>query len=205
MAYYLLFLPGIFLHEISHVIMARLVGLRVGEFSLGPRRKTQTSIELGSVTVSRGNTFQESLVGLAPLLAGTAVLALVCFRVFNVEAMALALQLGGWGAVLRGMSGFWRVPDFGVWAYVIFVVSNAMMPSPSDRRPWLLAGLYLGLAAGLLYLFVGFPAMPSVLSYRIAALFQALTLAFVFTLLVDLLVAAAIWVADQFIMALQRA
>jgi hypothetical protein len=211
MAYYLLFLPGIALHELSHAAMARLLGLRVGDFSLGPRRATRTSIELGSVTISRSDAFRESLVGLAPFLAGTAVLVLICYRVFDVGAMGLALRTGGWDAALGGVGAFRRAPDFGVWAYLIFVVSNAMMPSPSDRRPWLTAGIYLALALGVLYLLVGIPSMPSLardlrpaLSYEAVGLFQALTLAFSFTLIVDLFVAAAIFVADQVVIALQR-
>jgi hypothetical protein len=204
MAYYLLFLPGIILHELSHVIMARLLGLRVGEVSLGPRRRDKYSIELGSVTISRGDPLQESLVGLAPLLSGTAVLMLICYSVFDVGAMGEALRAGGWSAAMGDLGRFWRVPDSGLWAYAVFVVSNSMMPSSSDRRPWLLAGLYLGLALGVLVLLVGVPAIPAALSDQAAGLFQALALAFLFTLMVDVLVAAALWVLDQIVVALQR-
>ena len=35
--YYLLLLPGIILHELSHAVVAVLLGLRVSQFSLGPR------------------------------------------------------------------------------------------------------------------------------------------------------------------------
>jgi hypothetical protein len=204
MAYYLLFLPGIVLHELSHVVMASLLGLRVGSVSLGPRRRNKTSIELGSVTISRSDAVRESLVGLAPFLAGTAALTLICYYVFDIGAMAEALRQDGWSAALRNMAGFWRVPDFGVWAYFIFVVSNAMMPSPSDRRPWLLAGLYLALALGLFFLVVGMPVLPDGLRYSAAALFQALTLAFLFTLIVDLAVAVLFWAADLAVAALHR-
>ena len=205
MAYYLLFLPGIVLHELSHVLMAKLLGLRVGEVSLGPRRRDKYSIELGSVTISRGDPFQESLVGLAPFLSGTAVLMLICYRIFDVGAMGEALRAGGWSAALGDLGRFWRVPDSGLWAYAVFVVSNAMMPSPSDRRPWLLAALYLALALGALVLLVGTPIIPTSLSNQAAGLFQALTLAFLFTLMVDVLVAAGLWVLDQIVVALQRA
>jgi hypothetical protein len=79
-----------------------------------------------------------------------------------------------------------------------------MMPSPSDRRPWLLAALYLALALGALVLLVGAPIIPTSLSNQAAGLFQALTLAFLFTLMVDVLVAAGLWVLDQIVVALQR-
>ena len=202
MTYYLLMLPGILLHELSHVIVARLIGLRVGELSLGPRMRNQTSIELGSVTVSRADVFRESLVGLAPFLSGTAVLALVGTRVFDVEALGQAAAAGA-GGLLRALPAIWQVPDFWLWAYLIFVVSNAMMPSPSDRQPWLLAGIYLAVALGGVYLLVGLPAIPEALATWAAGALQVLTLSFLFTVVLDLLVAAALWIAEAVILALQ--
>jgi hypothetical protein len=203
MSYYLLMLPGILLHELSHVFMARLVGLKVGEFSLGPRPRNQTSIELGSVTVSRADVFRESLVGLAPFLSGTAVLVLVGYRVFGVGALGQAGSVAGAGGLVRALPGLWQVPDFWLWAYVVFVVSNAMMPSPSDRQPWLLAGIYLAVALGGVYLLAGLPAMPEALARWAAGVLQVLTLSFLFTLVLDLAVAAAMWIAEALILALQ--
>jgi hypothetical protein len=203
MTYYLLMLPGILVHEVSHVLMARLVGLRVGEFSVGPRPRNQTSIELGSVTISRADVFRESLVGLAPFLSGTAVLVLVGYRVFDVGALSQAGSAAGAGGLARALPGLWQVPDFWLWAYVIFVVSNAMMPSPSDRQPWLLAGIYLAVALGGVYLLAGLPAMPEALARWAAGVLQVLTLSFLFTLVLDLAVAAAMWIAEAVILALQ--
>jgi hypothetical protein len=203
MTYYLLMLPGILLHELSHVIMAKLIGLKVGEFSLGPRLRNQTSIELGSVTVSRADVFRESLVGLAPFLSGTAVLVLVGTYVFGVEALGQVGADAGIGGLLRALPGIWQVPDFWLWAYVIFVVSNAMMPSPSDRQPWLLAGIYLAVALGGVYLLVGLPAVPAALARWATGALQVLTLSLLFTLVLDLVVAVAMWIAEALILALQ--
>jgi hypothetical protein len=200
MTYYLLMLPGILLHELSHLVMARLVGLKVGEFSLGPRVRDQYSIELGSVTVSRADVFRESLVGLAPFLTGTAVLVLVGYRVFDLEGLSQAGRTAGFWRVLPEL---WQVPDLWLWAYLIFVVSNAMMPSAADRQPWLLAGIYLAVALGGVYLLAGLPAMPAALGAWATGALQLLTLAFLFTLLLDLAVAAAMWIAEALILALQ--
>jgi hypothetical protein len=203
MTYYLLMLPGILLHEVSHVVMARLIGLKVGEFSLGPRVHDRTSIELGSVTVSRSDVFRESLVGLAPFLSGTAVLVLVGTRVFDVEALGQAGSAAGIGGLVRALPGIWRVPDFWIWAYIIFVVSNAMMPSPSDRQPWRLAGIYLVVALGGVYVLVGLPVLPAALARWAADVLEVLTLSFLFTLVLDLAAAAAMWIAEALILALQ--
>jgi lysylphosphatidylglycerol synthetase-like protein (DUF2156 family) len=93
--------------------------------------------------------------------------------------------------------------DVWLWVYLIFVVSNAMMPSPSDRQPWLLAGIYLAVALGGVCLLIGLPAIPKSLANWAAAALQVLTLSFLFTLVLDLLVAAALWIAEAMILALQ--
>ncbi|MBM4456528.1 MAG: hypothetical protein FJ011_01990 [Chloroflexi bacterium] len=202
--YYLVMLPGILLHELSHAGMARLVGLKVGKFALGPRRRARSKvIELGSVTVGSGGSLRDSLVGLAPFLTGTAVLLLVGYQVFDVAAVGQAWAAGGWASVWREVNGIWRVPDFWWWAYMIFVVSNAMTPSPADRQPWLVAGLYIGLALVVVYVLAGLPVLPAALTSQAAGAFQVLTLGFLFTLALDLLAAAALWLVEVIILGLQ--
>jgi hypothetical protein len=152
------------------------------------------------VTVSRADVFRESLVGLAPFLSGTAVLLLVGTLVFDVGTLG---QVGSAGGLLRALPGIWQVPDFWLWAYVIFAVSNAMMPSAADRRPWLLAGIYLVVALGGVYLLAGLPAMPAAVGAWTSGVLQLLTLAFLFTLLLDMAVGVAMWIAEGVILALQ--
>lgn len=203
MAYYLLMFPGIVLHEVSHFLMAQLLGLRVGKFALGPRRR-RNAIELGSVTINSGGSVRDSLVGLAPFIGGTTVLLLISFRVFDVAALGQAWTAAGWRGVMGAVQGIWRVPDFWVWAYVIFVVSNAMTPSPADRQPWLTAGIYLVFALGIISLLGGLPLLARALRDQVAGALQVMTLGFAFTIAVNLAVAAALWTAEVFIIGVQR-
>ena len=196
LAYYLLLLPGILLHELSHIGMARLLGLKVGKFSLGPRRQPGGTVELGSVMVRSGGVLRDSLVGLAPFLGGTVVLLLVSYWVFDVATLGQTWALSGWGGVLQAVDGVWLVPDFWLWAYVVFAVSNAMTPSPADRQPWLIAGIYLAVALLLAYLLGGLAVLPQTLAPQVAGALQVLTLAFLFTLALDLAAAAALWGAE---------
>lgn len=203
MAYYLLMFPGILLHELSHFVVARVLGLRVSKFALGPRRQKQY-IELGSVTIESGGPLLDSLVGLAPFVSGTAVLLLVGYLVFDVSALGQAWSTAGWAGVMRAADGIWRVPDFWVWAYVIFVVSNAMTPSPSDRQPWLVAGIYVGVALLVAWVLGGLPLLAQALRDRVTGTLQVLTLGFLFTIAVNLAVASALWLAEVLVIGAQR-
>jgi len=201
--YFLLMLPGIALHELSHAAMAKLLGLKVGKVTLGLRPRGK-SVELGSVTVSSGGALRDSLVGLAPLLSGSVVLLVLGSQVFGVAALGDAWAHGGWSGVLQHADDLSSVPDFWLWAYVVFVVSNAMTPSPADRRPWLIAGLYLALALGLAYLLVGLPVLPDALSAKVSGALQLLTLSFLFTLIVDFLAAVVLLLLEVLIIQVQR-
>lgn len=201
--YYLLFFPGILLHELSHIVAAKIVGLRVGKLSLGPKAR-RNSVELGSVTVSRGGPLRESLVGLAPFLGGSAALIAIGYWVFDVAALGQAWYAGGWLAALAAADGIWRVPDVWLWAYLIFAISNAMTPSPADRQPWLTAGLYIALALVVAYLLGGLALLPQGLSDHVAGALQVLTLAFIFTLALDLIAALLLWIAEAILAQVRR-
>jgi hypothetical protein len=203
LGYYFLLLPGIVLHELSHAVVAWLLGLKVGKFALGPKMRGRY-VELGSVQVSSGGAIRDSLVGLAPFLAGTAVLLLVGYNVFDVAMLGRAWNAAGWPGVLNAMDSIWRVPDFWPWTYAIFAASNAMMPSPADRQPWLAAGLYVALALICAYFLGGLPALAHVLAPKVNGALQLLTLAFMFTLVLDLLAAVILWAAEMVIIEIQR-
>ncbi len=194
--YYLLMFPGILLHELSHYLTAQLLGMKVGKFSMGPRKR-RNAIELGSVTVSSGGAVRDSLVGLAPFLFGTAVLLLVSYQVFDVDALGRRLAAEGWQGMLAILDRIWLVPDFWVWAYVIFVVSNAMTPSPADRQPWLVAGIYVGIALVAVWLLGGLPILAEALRPQVIGALQGLTLGFLFTAAVNLVMAAVLWLTEM--------
>lgn len=197
LTYYVLLLPGILVHELSHVAMARLLGLKVGKLSLGPRRRERGKvIELGSVTVSRGGVLRDSLVGLAPFLSGTAVILLVGSLVFGVAEVGQAWSSAGWQGTLAQLGDLSEVKDAWLWAYLVFAVSNAMMPSPADRQPWATAAIYVALALILAYLLGGLPVLARALGDHVAGGLQFLTLAFLLTLTLDLAAAAVLLLVE---------
>jgi hypothetical protein len=203
LGYYLLMFPGILIHELSHYFMAKVMGLKVGKFSLGPKQR-RNAIELGSVTIASGGYLRDSLVGLAPFLVGTAILLLISYLIFDVSSLNAAWAAQGWAGVFQQVGRFWRVPDFWLWVYAIFVVSNAMTPSPADRQPWLIAGLYLVLALLLVWFLGGIPLIADALRDETFGALQLLTLGFIFTIGVNLFIGTALWLFDSLLVTLTR-
>ena len=149
---FLVYLPGILIHEASHWLIARLLGLKTSKFRVWPKF-TRNTIGLGSVTVASGGALKDSLVGLAPLLIGSTLIVLIGEQVFDTETIAFAWRTGklldGLTFVVDGLS---HKPDSLWWSYLLFAVANAMMPSASDRAPLKSLGIYLLLIGALFVL-----------------------------------------------------
>ena len=205
-AYYLLMFPGIVLHEASHYFAAKLLGIKVTAFRLGPRRhKNAKSIELGSVTVNSGGPIRDSLVGVAPFVTGTLVLLAVSYLVLDVNALGAAWDVQGWRGFADSARQMPKTADFWLWLYLIFSVSNAMMPSESDRKPWLLAGLYVGGVLVVAWLLGAFSFLSDSLWNNVLGGLQVLTLAFLFTDVLNVIVGSALWLIATALLKLSRA
>ena len=184
---FLLFLPGVIVHELSHWISARALGLRTSRFRVWPQQHGD-HIGLGGVSVERGGAWRDSIVGMAPLLTGTALIAWIGAQVFQSERLLVVLAQGRWlegaGALVQAMGN----ADGLVWAYLLFAVGNSMMPSRSDRQPVKALLLYL-LFAALIYVVVGLPIDPlnALLGWIVPA-FQIVISALLFTIGVDVFV-----------------
>lgn len=146
--YALPLLPGIVLHELSHALAGVLMGVRVGRISIKPKL-SRGRIQLGYVPIERTDAVRSSLIGLAPLVVGSLAIVLIGYAVFGLEALSGALPSGDLVKLRDGLLALARTPDAVLWAYVIFAISNTMMPSRSDRQSWTPVLLFLGLVAAI--------------------------------------------------------
>ncbi len=199
---WLVVLPGTVLHEFSHWAMARLLGLKTGRFRIWPQFKGK-EVVLGSVEVQKSNVVADSLVGLAPFLGGTLALLAISHLAFDVEALALAWQYGAWDRLLSLARAMGQVPDAWLWLYLMFAISNAMMPSPSDRASWQPLLIYLGLVTAVLLFVGGLPTLPSAWITALTAAVQSLIYALVLTIAIDLICALALGVIELILGALR--
>jgi hypothetical protein len=185
--YFVVVLPGVVLHELSHLAMAFLLRVKVLGFSLGPRRQGQGGrVSLGSIRVGRVDPVRGSLIGLAPLLGGSAALLLIGNQVLGVGELGRALDGQGLDGLLSGVGRVLAVADSWLWLYLVFAVANAMLPSESDMRALRPVLLFLGIAVALVLLLTGIPSVPAGVVSWVARAASTLASAFALTLAVDL-------------------
>lgn len=153
--YAVILFPGVLLHEFSHWITAALVGVRTGTFSVLPKVRDDGSVQLGYVEYYKSGAIgpiRESLIGSAPLITGTACVLLIGLKIFDFNSMATAVQSGDVEILTQALTDMLTTGDAFVWIYLIFAISNAMMPSTSDRRAWPAFALVLLTAAAVFYI-----------------------------------------------------
>jgi hypothetical protein len=145
----ILFVPGVFLHEASHFVMAKILRVQTGKILLIPKSLSNGHLQMGSVETAQTDIIRDSLIGLAPLIAGSLFLAYAGLNRLGLSTLLDMLANGRTELFWMGLKLLPQVSDFYLWFYFAFAVSSTMMPSESDRHAWLPLGLW---TAGLLAL-----------------------------------------------------
>jgi hypothetical protein len=144
----LIFFPGVVLHELSHFLVAKILGVQTGRFSLIPHATIDGRLQLGYVETGSGGLLRDALIGMAPLLTGCLFVAYAA--VYRMQLLPLweFMRTGSWDIFWMSLGRLPSIPDFWIWFYLTFTVSSTMMPSASDRHAW----LPLGVIAGVLFI-----------------------------------------------------
>jgi hypothetical protein len=105
-----IFLPGTFIHELSHAITATLLGSRVVKFSIWPKVENG-GIKMGYAQFIVLDVVRNTIIGISPLIVGIGILYFLIINFFTV------------GTYLKIF-----------FLYLIFQVSNSMFLSESDIK-----------------------------------------------------------------------
>lgn len=132
-----IFLPGVFLHETSHFLMAKLLRVPTGRFSILPQPLPDGRLQMGYVETAKADIVRDSLIGAAPLIIGTLFVAYAAIYQLEMRVLWDVLRDGKYNLFWMGIRALPNVQDFYLWLYLTFAVSSMMMPSESDRHAWL--------------------------------------------------------------------
>ena len=200
--YFVLLFPGVLAHELSHWLAAKLLRVPTGRISIGPTRKRGGATRFGSVSVAKTDPLRGSLIGLAPLLTGSLLILLIAYLIFGLavpEGLAINAPAQD---ILATLWGYFSVPNFWLWVYLIFSISNAMLPSETDRQAWFSLALYCGVALLVLYGLGFLQQVPVQMSSLFLSGLNHLSFAFLVTVVVDGAVIAVVFLLERAVMLL---
>lgn len=187
----ILLLPGVILHELSHFLAASLLGVRVRHFSLRPEIQGE-KIQMGAVVIDKPDFMRGLLIGLAPLILGSVAVVLIGQQVFDVGAVIEAARVNGSQGILQAVQAAFRVNDAWIWLYLIFAISNAMLPSQSDRESLGPVATFIAAVVATLALAGLGPKLMAALTEPMEQALSLLLMAFGITLFVDVVFVAII-------------
>jgi hypothetical protein len=174
----MLFLPGVFLHELSHFVMAKILRVRTGRFSIFPQSLPDGRLQLGYVETARSDVIRDSLIGAAPLVAGTLFVAYVALDHLQMRVLWDAFRNGQFPLFWLGVRALPQVQDFYLWFYLAFTVSSTMMPSESDRHAWLELLISIAVLFVIALLLGAGPWMLSTVAPRLSSFLSSVALIF---------------------------
>ena len=193
MLFSIIFFPGVLLHEGSHYLVARLLGVRTGGFSLIPRPLGDGKLQLGYVETASADWLREALVGAAPLITGGLFVAYAGLFQLKLITLWQALWADSLEIFFESFRTLMSRPDFWLWFYLALVVSSTMLPSESDRRAWLPLGLILLSLLGISLVAGAGPWLYQNLASPLNQVLRSIAIVFTISVALHLILLPFIW------------
>ena len=134
----LIFLPGVIVHELAHLIVAGVLFVRTGEIEFLPKLRDSPSgegeLKLGSVEIAKTDPVRRAVIGFAPIFAGLTIIVTTFYYLGTDSSIA---------------SDFWKMA---IIVYVFFQIGNTMFSSKKDLEGTLELLLTIGVVMALFYI-----------------------------------------------------
>lgn len=122
-----LFLPGVIIHELAHMLVASVLFVRVGEIEFFPKI-TEHGVKLGSVSIAKTDPIRRALIGVAPVFFGLLLIMGIVYSFSQSSSIVQTIEL-----------------------YSLFVIGNTMFSSHKDMEGTLELVIAIGFIGLLLY------------------------------------------------------
>ncbi|MBZ0287050.1 MAG: hypothetical protein K8I30_05505 [Anaerolineae bacterium] len=149
--YYAFFLPGIVLYELVIWMTAGFLNVRADRAIAWPEKQEIGELKLSFIKLSK-NTGQLPLaiISTTPLIAGLAVVAFIASNRLDFQGFVSSMGSGMLDELGAAFSRLVSAPDFWIWIYLVFTISNTMWPDVSKLRGWRIILIGLAVVGGVL-------------------------------------------------------
>lgn len=116
-----LFLPGVIIHELSHLLISVILFVRVGNMEFTPK-KSDNGFKLGSIEIAKTDIIRRSVIGFAPVFVGLTIIIGIVYLFSSITVF------------LEDKNTYVVASVILVITYILFAVSNTMFSSSRDME-----------------------------------------------------------------------
>lgn len=116
-----LFLPGVIIHELSHLLIAVILFVSVGNMEFTPK-KSDNGVKLGSIEIAKTDPIRRSIIGFAPVLMGLMIIIGIVYLFTSNILFFKDKEVYIFAIAVAGL------------IYLLFAVSNTMFSSEKDME-----------------------------------------------------------------------
>jgi hypothetical protein len=132
--FHFLFLPGVLIHELAHLISAEVMFVKTHGLKLTPERDGD-QVTMGTVEINKTDPIRRAIIGFAPVFVGFIIISLSTFY-FLSDRSPLNL-----------------IASYAVVFLIVFEIGNTMFSSKKDLEGTAELLLVIGLIIGIMYIF----------------------------------------------------
>ncbi len=114
-------LPGVIIHELSHMLIAVILFVPVGSMEFAPK-KNGKELKLGSVEIGRTDPVRRAIIGFAPVFVGLMLVVGVVYLFISNILFFKDKDVYIFIALILGI------------VYLLFAISNTMFSSRADME-----------------------------------------------------------------------
>jgi hypothetical protein len=151
--YYTFFLPGVVLYELVRYLVAGALDVRAERAIAFPESQDIAELKLNFIKLNRkAPPWKVFIIQAAPPIVGLLLIYFIAVNVFDVTAIFATLAPGTLDAVVATFTRLITIPDFWIWAYLVFTISGVTIPNWIVITGWRSIFLTTAGVAGLLFL-----------------------------------------------------
>lgn len=198
--YYAFFLPGIIINQAVFWLGAGLLNVSAERSISWPEKQEIGELKLDFIRLSKNvGPVRFAIISTIPLLVGMAAVWHIANNILNMPALWSAMNGGALGAG-EALTQLTTAPDFWIWVYLAFSISNTMMPNFANLRGWRIILSVTGLLiVGLYALGAGDQIVMNNLRGPVSNALNSLSTIFAVVIAIDLFMVAALGTIEAII------
>jgi len=116
-------------------MVAGILDIRAERAIQWPEKQEIAELRLNFIKIGKNvSSLKLAIITLAPLVAALVVIWFIANNVIPINEFAARISTGKLADVTGAISFITATPDFWLWIYLAFTISNTMMPSLKDLR-----------------------------------------------------------------------